>query len=65
MSSLDYIVASDAAGADILVDRIEELTKKPTNWLPFVDEAAPPKALFAARRLIEPAYQSAGGAIFV
>ena len=53
--TLDYIDRYDAAGADILVDRIEELIEETgQTGFPFVDEAAPPKALFAlARRLIE------------
>jgi hypothetical protein len=53
--TLDYIDRYDATGADILVDRIEELiTETGQTGFHFVDEAAPPKALFAlARRLIE------------
>jgi hypothetical protein len=53
--TLDYIDRYDAAGADILVDRIEELIEETgQTGFHFVDEAAPPKALFAlARRLIE------------
>ncbi|WP_111637223.1 B12-binding domain-containing radical SAM protein [Marinomonas shanghaiensis] len=53
--TLDYIDRYDAAGADILVDRIEELIAETgQTGFHFVDEAAPPKALFAlARRLIE------------
>ncbi|WP_027847654.1 B12-binding domain-containing radical SAM protein [Marinospirillum minutulum] len=53
--SLDYIDRYDEAGADILVDRIEELIEETgQTGFHFVDEAAPPKALFAlARRLIE------------
>ncbi len=53
--SLDYIDRYDEAGADILVDRIEELIEETgQTGFYFVDEAAPPKALFAlARRLIE------------
>lgn len=53
--TLDYIDRYDAAGADILVDRIEELIAETgQTGFHFVDEAAPPKSLFAlARRLIE------------
>ena len=53
--SLDYIDRYDDAGADILVDRIEQLIEETgQTGFHFVDEAAPPKALFAlARRLIE------------
>ena len=53
--TLDYIDRYDAAGADILVDRIEELIEETgQTGFHFVDEAAPPKALFAlAKRLIE------------
>ncbi|QUX90208.1 radical SAM protein [Marinomonas sp. A3A] len=53
--TLDYIDRYDAAGADILVDRIEELIAETgQTGFHFVDEAAPPKALFAlAKRLIE------------
>ncbi|MAC47038.1 MAG: radical SAM protein [Oceanospirillum sp.] len=53
--SLDYIDRYDEAGADILVDRIEQLIEETgQTGFHFVDEAAPPKALFAlARRLIE------------
>ncbi|WCN10583.1 B12-binding domain-containing radical SAM protein [Marinomonas mediterranea] len=53
--SLDYIDRYDAAGADILVDRIEQLIEETgQTGFHFVDEAAPPKALFAlANRLIE------------
>ncbi|MGO3346535.1 MAG: B12-binding domain-containing radical SAM protein [Marinomonas sp.] len=53
--SLDYIDRYDAAGADLLVDRIEELIEETgQTGFHFVDEAAPPKALFAlANRLIE------------
>jgi hypothetical protein len=52
---LDYIDRYDAAGADILVDRIEQLIAETgQTGFHFVDEAAPPKALFAlAERLIE------------
>lgn len=53
--TLDYIDRYDAAGADILVDRIEQLIEETgQTGFHFVDEAAPPKALFAlAKRLIE------------
>lgn len=53
--TLDYIDRYDTAGADILVDRIEELIAETgQTGFHFVDEAAPPKALFAlAQRLIE------------
>ncbi|TDO98055.1 B12-binding domain-containing radical SAM protein [Marinomonas balearica] len=53
--SLDYIDRYDAAGADILIDRIEQLIEETgQTGFHFVDEAAPPKALFAlAKRLIE------------
>ena len=53
--TLDYIDRYDEAGADILVDRIEQLIEETgQTGFHFVDEAAPPKALFAlARRLIE------------
>ncbi|WP_245624703.1 B12-binding domain-containing radical SAM protein [Marinomonas fungiae] len=53
--SLDYIERYDYAGADILVDRIEQLIEETgQTGFHFVDEAAPPKALFAlAERLIE------------
>ena len=53
--SLDYIDRYDEAGADILVDRIEQLIEETgQTGFHFVDEAAPPKALFAlARRLLE------------
>ncbi|MBB1488031.1 B12-binding domain-containing radical SAM protein [Oceanospirillum sediminis] len=53
--SLDYIDRYDEAGADILVDRIEQLIEETgQTGFHFVDEAAPPKALFAlARKLIE------------
>lgn len=53
--SLDYIERYDYAGADLLVDRIEQLIEETgQTGFHFVDEAAPPKALFAlAERLIE------------
>ncbi|WP_067215796.1 B12-binding domain-containing radical SAM protein [Marinomonas gallaica] len=53
--SLDYIERYDYAGANILVDRIEQLIEETgQTGFHFVDEAAPPKALFAmAERLIE------------
>ncbi|RDL45274.1 radical SAM protein [Marinomonas piezotolerans] len=53
--TLDYIDRYDAAGADILIDRIEQLIEETgQTGFHFVDEAAPPKALFAlAKRLIE------------
>ncbi|MFD1383283.1 B12-binding domain-containing radical SAM protein [Rhodanobacter aciditrophus] len=53
--SLDYIERYDYAGADILVDRIQELIEETgQTGFHFVDEAAPPKALFAlAERLIQ------------
>ncbi|MGL4475918.1 MAG: B12-binding domain-containing radical SAM protein [Shewanella sp.] len=53
--SLDYIGRYDAAGADMLVDRIEQLIEETgETGFHFVDEALPPKLLFAfAKRLIE------------
>ncbi len=53
--SLDYIDRYDEAGANILVDRIEQLIAETgQTGFHFVDEAAPPKALFAmAKKLIE------------
>jgi radical SAM superfamily enzyme YgiQ (UPF0313 family) len=53
--SLDYIDRYDTAGADILVDRIEALIEETgQTGFHFVDEALPPKTLFAfAKRLIE------------
>ncbi|MCK5726498.1 MAG: radical SAM protein [Thiotrichaceae bacterium] len=53
--SLDYIKRYDDAGADILVQRIESLIAETgQTGFHFVDEAAPPKVLFAlAERLIE------------
>ncbi|WP_209287769.1 radical SAM protein [Marinobacterium alkalitolerans] len=53
--SLDYIDRYDAASADALVDRIEQLIEETgQSGFHFVDEALPPKLLFAlAQRLIE------------
>ncbi|MDB2387480.1 radical SAM protein, partial [Shewanella sp.] len=53
--SLDYIDRFDAASADILVDRIEQLIEETgETGFHFVDEALPPKLLFKfAKRLIE------------
>ncbi len=53
--SLDYIDRYDAASADVLVDRIEELIEETgQSGFHFVDEALPPKLTFAlAQRLIE------------
>jgi len=53
--SLDYIGKYDDAGADITVQRIQTLiTETGQTGFHFVDEAAPPKALFAlAKKLIE------------
>ena len=53
--SLDYIAQYDDAGADITVQRIKTLIAETgQTGFHFVDEAAPPKALFAlARKLIE------------
>ena len=53
--SLDYIGRYDEAGADLIVQRIEKLIAETgLTGFHFVDEAAPPKVLFAlARRLIE------------
>jgi len=53
--SLDYIGQYDDAGADIIVNRIEALIKETgETGFHFVDEAAPPKVLFAmAEKLIE------------
>ncbi|MCT8987842.1 radical SAM protein [Shewanella sp. KJ10-1] len=53
--SLDYIDRYDTAGADVLVDRIEALIAETgQTGFHFVDEALPPKTLFAfAKRLIE------------
>ena len=53
--SLDYIGRYDEAGADIIVERIEQLIAETgQTGFHFVDEAAPPKVLFAmAEKLIE------------
>jgi len=53
--SLDYIDKYDDAGADITVQRIQTLIAETgQTGFHFVDEAAPPKALFAlAKKLIE------------
>lgn len=53
--SLDYIGQYDDAGADITVQRIKALIAETgQTGFHFVDEAAPPKALFAlANKLIE------------
>ena len=53
--SLDYIGRYDEAGADIIVERIEKLIAETgQTGFHFVDEAAPPKVMFAmARKLIE------------
>jgi len=53
--SLDYIGKYDDAGADITVQRIKTLIAETgQTGFHFVDEAAPPKALFAlAKKLIE------------
>lgn len=53
--SLDYIGRYDEAGADIIVERIEKLIEETgQTGFHFVDEAAPPKVLFAmAEKLIE------------
>ncbi len=52
--TLDYIGRYDAAGADLLVDRIEEIVRQTgQSGFHFVDEAAPPAVLKAlAERLI-------------
>lgn len=52
---LDYIGRYDEAGADIIVERIEKLMAETgQTGFHFVDEAAPPKVMFAmARKLIE------------
>lgn len=52
---LDYIGRYDEAGADIIVERIERLIEETgQTGFHFVDEAAPPKVMFAmARKLIE------------
>ncbi len=53
--SLNYIGQYDEAGADIIIERIEALIAETgVTGFHFVDEAAPPKVMFAlARRLIE------------
>jgi len=53
--SLSYIGLYDDAGAEIIVNRIEALVKQTgETGFHFVDEAAPPKVLFAmAEKLIE------------
>lgn len=53
--SLNYIGQYDDAGAEIIVNRIETLISETgENGFHFVDEAAPPKVLFAmAKKLIE------------
>ena len=53
--SLDYIGRYDEAGADIVVQRIEELIAETgQTGFHFVDEAAPPKVLFAmAQKIID------------
>lgn len=53
--SLDYIGQYDDAGAEIIVNRIEALIAETgESGFHFVDEAAPPKVLFAmAEKLIE------------
>ena len=53
--SLDYISRYDEAGADIIVQRIEALIAETgQSGFHFVDEAAPPKVLFAmAQKLID------------
>jgi radical SAM superfamily enzyme YgiQ (UPF0313 family) len=53
--TLDYISRYDAAGADLLVDRIEALIAETgQSGFHFVDEAAPPAGLRAlAERLLE------------
>lgn len=53
--NLNYIHDYDAAGANLIVDRIEQLIQETgETGFHFVDEAAPPKALFAmAEKLIE------------
>ena len=52
---LDYIGRYDEAGADVIVERIEKLiVETGQTGFHFVDEAAPPKVMFAmARKLIE------------
>ncbi len=53
--SLDYISRYDEAGADIVVQRIEALIAETgQTGFHFVDEAAPPKVLFAmAQKIID------------
>lgn len=53
--SLDYIERYDEAGADILIERIEKLIAETgQTGFHFVDEAAPPKVLFAlAEKVLE------------
>ena len=53
--SLDYIGHYDEAGADIIVDRMEQIIEETgQTGFHFVDEAAPPKLLLAlADKLIE------------
>jgi len=53
--SLNYIGQYDEAGADIIIERIEALIAETgVTGFHFVDEAAPPKVMFAlAKRLIE------------
>ncbi len=53
--SLNYIGKYDEAGADIIVDRIEcVINETGQSGFHFVDEAAPPKVLFAmAEKLLE------------
>nr|WP_200820820.1 radical SAM protein [Pseudobacteriovorax antillogorgiicola] len=53
--SLDYIERYDEAKADLIIDRMEQLMAETgQSGFHFVDEAAPPKVLFAmARRIIE------------
>ena len=53
--SLDYIARYDEAGADIIVQRIETLIAETgQTGFHFVDEAAPPKVLFAlAQKIID------------
>jgi hypothetical protein len=53
--SLDYISRYDEAGADIIVQRIEDLIAETgQSGFHFVDEAAPPKVLFSmAKKIID------------
>lgn len=53
--NLDYIGRYDEAGADVIVERIEKLIAETgQTGFHFVDEAAPPKVMFAmARKLID------------